>query len=67
MSADGKEGYASLRAARAIAKMPNGEAVLRVLQSFGFNQIVARDFNKGTLEECCTIDRMLEEMKYVNI
>lgn len=64
MSADGKEGYASLRAARAIAKMPNGEAVLRVLQSFGFDYIAAH--KDGALQESCSIDRMLEEMKYVN-
>lgn len=60
MSADGKEGYASLRAARVIGKMPNGEAVLHILAAHGFNQIVARDA-EGALTECCSLDRMIEE------
>lgn len=63
MSADGKQGYASLRAARVIAKMPNGEAVLRVLQSFGFSDISSRGDAEGTSKETCSIERMLEEMK----
>lgn len=62
MSADGKPGYASLRVMRVVKDMPNGLAVLHVLQSFGFNQIVARD-KDGALIECCTIDRMLEEAR----
>lgn len=60
MSGDGKEGYASLRAARIINDMPGGKAFWQVLLSHGFDHIEAHD-KEGKLLECCSITRMAEE------
>ena len=61
----GDYGYDSLKAAREIAKTNGGYAVMRILQAHGFNQIVSRD-SEGHLLECCSLERMFEEMDRVD-
>lgn len=61
MSADGKEGYASLRAARIINDMPGGKAFWAILIAHGFNHLEAKDLQTGTCLECCSLERMMEE------
>lgn len=55
--------YQTITAAEEIGKLREGVAVLRILQAHGINQLVRRDFGKGELLECTTIDQMIEDAK----
>lgn len=53
--------YQTITAATEIGKLREGVVVLRLLQAHGINQLVRRDFQAGTLLECTTIERMIED------
>jgi hypothetical protein len=55
--------YSTLKAAREIAEIPGAIAVLRVLEAHGVNQVSIRDYQKGTLIECCSLDMMIQEIE----
>jgi hypothetical protein len=50
-------GYKTLEAAKEIAKMPNGLAVLRVLQAHGIDEM------RTSTWEICSIERLIDEVE----
>lgn len=56
-------GYRTLKAMQEIADLPGARAFMQVLAANGINHFECRDPNNNQLIECCSFDRMFEELE----